>query len=166
MRDIKYLVSWDLSINHIVHQSSMASINLLASYISYLGNGWTLLFLTLGLMLIGIWIKDRHLALTGRLALITWAAAGLTSLTLKHLIGRPRPRLALHGELSLLGPSWVSGFDSMPSGHTISSFAVATVLASFYPRLSWLFYTLAFLVGLSRIFCGSHFLSDVVAGAI
>jgi undecaprenyl-diphosphatase len=54
---------------------------------------------------------------------------------------------------------------SFPSGHTASSFAGATVLTCFWPRAAPLFYLLASLVGLSRIYVGAHYPGDVLSGA-
>lgn len=54
---------------------------------------------------------------------------------------------------------------SFPSGHTAASFAAATALASFYPRAAPLAFTLATAVGLSRVYLGHHFASDVAVGA-
>lgn len=56
--------------------------------------------------------------------------------------------------------------DAMPSGHTMAAFATAAVLASEWPRLAPLFYALAAYVGLTRIQQSTHWLSDVVAGAV
>jgi undecaprenyl-diphosphatase len=55
---------------------------------------------------------------------------------------------------------------SFPSGHTASSFAAASVLATIWPRRSPLFYTVAGLVGFSRIYLGAHYPGDVLSGAL
>jgi undecaprenyl-diphosphatase len=54
---------------------------------------------------------------------------------------------------------------SFPSGHTITAFAVAVSLSSFYPNLTMGLLFCAISVAASRILLGMHFLSDVLAGA-
>jgi undecaprenyl-diphosphatase len=98
----------------------------------------------------------------------TLLAHGLAALLvngLKHLVGRPRPKFAHSGDWDV-APSWVSGFDSFPSGHSAASFAVATVLAKRFPAVGPLCLGVAAFVMLSRVFRGSHFPTDVVGGAI
>ncbi len=62
-----------------------------------------------------------------------------------------------------------SSFDSFPSGHTATAFSIATVFASqykdtrFIPLIS---YSLASLVGVSRLTEHKHWASDVFAGAL
>jgi undecaprenyl-diphosphatase len=55
---------------------------------------------------------------------------------------------------------------SFPSGHSASSFAAATAVASFYPSVAPLVFALATGVALSRVHLGHHFPSDVTAGAV
>ena len=55
---------------------------------------------------------------------------------------------------------------SFPSGHTASSFAAATALSSFYPKVGALVFALATLVGISRVHLGHHFPSDVAIGSV
>lgn len=54
---------------------------------------------------------------------------------------------------------------SFPSGHSASSFAAATAVASFYPAVAPLVFALATGVALSRVHLGHHFPSDITAGA-
>jgi PAP2 superfamily len=56
---------------------------------------------------------------------------------------------------------------SFPSGHTSNSFVVATVLDHYYGhRWGIPVYTVAALIGASRISKGKHYLSDTIAGAM
>jgi undecaprenyl-diphosphatase len=97
-----------------------------------------------------------------------WVAQALTAILvqgLKHGIGRPRPRLHREDEF-FTGPGLESGLDAFPSGHASASFAVATVVAKHCPALAWPCYALAGFVAVTRVFRGSHFVSDVVAGVV
>jgi undecaprenyl-diphosphatase len=82
---------------------------------------------------------------------------------LKESIDRPRPA---HEDPGIATAVDTPGSPSFPSGHTATAFAAAAVVGSIYPRLRWPLYTLAALVGLSRIYLGVHFTLDVLAGAI
>ena len=55
---------------------------------------------------------------------------------------------------------------SFPSGHTTAAFTIAVMLSLFYPAAIFLLVPLACLVGISRIYLGVHYPSDVFAGAI
>jgi len=90
-----------------------------------------------------------------------FAAIALVQGPLKRLMPRNRPfksRLAF-----VVGVEPVDS--SFPSGHTAGSFAAATALAAFYPDDRPLLLAFASAVGLSRVYLGHHFVSDVLAGA-
>lgn len=109
--------------------------------------------------------KKANLLKTGKYGLFAIIAAGIAVQIIKHIIGRPRPTLTDAG-ISNFGPSISIGLDSFPSGHTASSFALAAVLSSAYPKGKYIFYSLAGIAGISRIYLDSHFASDVFAGTL
>ncbi|HOY05193.1 MAG TPA: phosphatase PAP2 family protein [Saprospiraceae bacterium] len=63
-----------------------------------------------------------------------------------------------------------SGRTSFPSGHTMSAFALYSMLTLImgrrYERWGLFFALLAILVAISRIFLVQHFLADILAGAV
>jgi undecaprenyl-diphosphatase len=84
----------------------------------------------------------------------SWALA----LALKPVFEVPRPE-------AIRFVTCTTGY-SMPSGHSLMSFALATFLhprAGKYKLLVWAF---AITVSLSRIFIGVHYPSDVIVGAL
>ncbi len=103
----------------------------------------------------------------GRRAGIATALASLgTTYTVQRMV-KPifrRRRPFVNREMLVVGIR--AGDASFPSGHTASSFAAATTLAAFYPNAAPLVFTLASLVGASRVHLGHHFPSDVTAGAV
>ena len=123
-------------------------------------------YIGLGLAALFCWFSWRRgLVYTLLIAGASVTASGLATQVIKHLVGRPRPRLGMDTSW-LAGPTWVSDWHSFPSGHTSTSVALACVLAAKFPDKAWLFYGLAALVGVGRVLSGSHYVSDVMAGAL
>jgi undecaprenyl-diphosphatase len=85
----------------------------------------------------------------------------------KRAIGRGRPdHFDQFGSLSF-SPNWLDWtFQSFPSGHATTAFALAAVVGFVSPR--WFYPGLVFAaaVAVSRVALGVHYTSDVVAGAI
>ncbi|MCC6443768.1 MAG: phosphatase PAP2 family protein [Armatimonadetes bacterium] len=128
-----------------------------AEHISGLGSTVGL-SLTAGVYLLGN-RRDRDTAIQ---ALDAALQANLLAGLIKRLAGRERP-YKTDGRSRFHGPS--RRYDSFPSGHTSTAFALATVLSHRQPERRWLFDSLAAMVGWSRIRKDCHFLTDVVAGA-
>lgn len=91
---------------------------------------------------------------------IAWNASFYWFNLLKDHFQRPRPFLTVKGLVPLLTPH---GF-SFPSGHATMAAAIATVLSFHFPNFRYVVYTLAFLAGISRVYFGVHYLTDVLAG--
>jgi undecaprenyl-diphosphatase len=155
----------DGSIDRVLKDLRAPGLLRLMQILTWLGVGWVQAVVAAVLLGIGYRRDNLKLRKAAVLSLIALAVSGLAVQTLKHLIGRPRPRLADQG-IAGWGPSFQSGHDSLPSGHALSSFAMAAVLSAFYPAGQWAWYSLAALVAFTRIYIGAHFASDVFVGAV
>ncbi len=101
-------------------------------------------------------------------------AVTLVAFATKTFFAMPRPlsyfrSLNMEEKLKLIeGVDVYTGATSLPSGHTMSAFAIFGFLAFCLPNrlLSLFFLALACLVGVSRIYLVQHFLSDVWLGAL
>jgi len=105
--------------------------------------------------------KHRKSGITMAVALIFCLILG--NLILKPLIARVRPydvRTTI--ELLITAPIDFS----FPSGHTLSAFAMATVLMFTEKKLGICALILAFLIAFSRLYLYLHYPSDVLAGMI
>jgi len=132
---------------------------------NWIGEGRHLVALSVVLLAVG-WIFSKAAIRTAGIdSLLAHGLAALVVNGLKHLIGRPRPKFVHSGEWQFT-PSWASGLDSFPSGHSAASFAVATVLAKRFPAFGPLCLSIAAFVALSRVLRGSHFPTDVLGGAV
>ena len=116
---------------------------------TYFGDGRTMLGVSLLLMAYG---GDENRE-TGRLMTSTFISTGVIVWGMKEIIGRKRPL------------DEVVGNPAFPSGHTAYAFAGATLLGARYPKLRIPLYIGAGLVGITRIYLGRHYASDVIAGA-
>lgn len=132
---------------------------------SWLGDGWPRSLIALGFMGYLVWRK-----LYRAVSYILYTALGIAALNawvLKAIFHRPRPDLV--ERLVDVDASW-----SLPSGHAANSTAVYGAIALIAAVLWWrrrprraiwaVAGVLIFLIGLSRVWLGVHWPSDVVAG--
>lgn len=122
------------------------------------GDGW--LWWCCGLAVLISGDAGRYRAI-GAAGMAVMAGIG-TFKILKRAVGRRRPcALEPHCWANLLPPDQFS----FPSGHSITAFAVATALGTFYTPAVPVLMFCASSVAVSRVFLGMHFLSDVIAGS-
>jgi membrane-associated phospholipid phosphatase len=125
--------------------------------------------------------KGVQTSLLATQALIT---SGAWVQLIKHLTGREDPSASYIYSKKAGGEWWgpfaqydqdlpvyksVTSFDAFPSGHTAAAFSIATVFASQYSNIKVipiLSYSMATLVGVSRLTEHAHWASDVFVGGL
>jgi membrane-associated phospholipid phosphatase len=140
--------------------------NTLFLFITRMGEELAFLLLTLWF----VYKKDRKTALkigaTGLSVLII-------SIILKYIFSHPRPitffeEQGIMDKFNLVNGYTLRGTNSFPSGHTMASFALYSVIALHFSHKKMLktaCLTVAILVGVSRVYLGAHFPEDVLLGS-
>jgi len=75
----------------------------------------------------------------------------------------PRPRPFIENNVNLL---LFHNAASFPSGHAAFYFAISTVVYFYNKKAGIGFFLASFLISISRVFCGIHWPSDILAGAV
>jgi membrane-associated phospholipid phosphatase len=121
----------------------------------------------------GLFLKDPRMRRTALLAGEAVADVEILTTALKDATKRVRPAaVSTNGNFSDTWfeskGSFLRGDGSLPSGHTIAAFSIATVVARRYGNHRWVPYVsygMAALIGFSRLTLSAHFVSDVFVGA-
>ena len=149
----------------IVHGFTDPLVDQIGDIGNELGEGLTLVLLSLTIGGIGLWINSDRWKFAGLYSLLAHGISGLITQILKHSLSRPRPRLMDTTSWDI-GPTLESGLDSFPSGHTSASFSMAMVFAYYFPKGRMLWFGLASFIALCRVIKGSHFPTDVLGGLL
>ncbi|WP_288425548.1 phosphatase PAP2 family protein [uncultured Spirosoma sp.] len=134
-------------------------------YVTYLGDG---VFFVLVCLLLAI--NNRRI---GLMAFASFALSSLVSLFLKQVVFSDSLRPLKTFEHSTYQYHIIKGLDihsynSFPSGHTTSAFALFGMLALLDERKGrgWFFLVIAALTGYSRVYLFQHFVEDAYVGSI
>ncbi len=137
-----------------------AVLNPLMELYTQLGNTG-LLFIVLGLAML-LWRPTRKAGFSALCAMLIGLV--VVNFTIKPLVSRPRPWLVIENFVNLVPERDPNSF---PSGHTNAAFAFAIAVCASAPK-KWMKIAAvcaAVVMGLSRLYVGVHFPSDVLAGA-
>lgn len=158
------IASWDATVFRLINTGLAARwLDPVMLAITCLGLGLVQAAVGLGVVIAGAAKKRIDLRRMGYAALVAYAGSGLLSSLLKGLGDRPRPLLVMFDARAVGKPLWIHSF---PSGHATTAFAAAFVWAALMPKFRWVFFVLAVLVAVSRVYLGVHFPFDVTYGAI
>ncbi|MDR7870625.1 MAG: phosphatase PAP2 family protein [Tissierellaceae bacterium] len=113
--------------------------------------------------LILVLFGNDSIRLIGIEALVVLGLSQIIVQSLKLILSRERPYNILE-QLNTFGIN-LNDY-SFPSGHTTASFSIATVIALNIPMVSILTFLIATIIGISRIYLGVHYPTDVAAGII
>jgi membrane-associated phospholipid phosphatase len=133
---------------------------------SNVGSAYTLIPLSAGFYFLGSGTHDEKLRETGLLSFEALIDSAITVEVFKMIADRSRPYQDPKGRFED-NPAgrWGSSF---PSGHAISTWALASIVAHEYPHKKLVplaAYGLAVTVSMARVGARQHFPSDVIAGS-
>ena len=155
--------AFDDAVRGFIHQHASQTITSLMSAVTLLGSTVVLLVLSVSVLLVFLRIREQHAAI---LFALTMAGAFVLNGTLKLSFHRTRPV----PYFDLIAPTSYS----FPSGHALYSFCFYGTLAALVTARTnrrvtqsaiWMMaILLIILIGLSRVYLGVHYPSDVLAG--
>ncbi|PPA71876.1 phosphatase PAP2 family protein [Jeotgalibacillus proteolyticus] len=158
----KEIYVFDDAVISAVQQSISPTVTQIATYITFLGNAGTLFVFTVLLMTILVLLKRFALAIF--IGAVNLTGGGL-NWGMKALFSRDRPAYEVLIE---------QGGYSFPSGHAMSGLifygSLAIVLILLLDKLwkgtilSFILSIIIFFIGLSRVYLGVHYPSDIVGG--
>ena len=117
-----------------------------------------------GILLSGywLWLSWREALLGAPVLAATIGIADYLGAWLKDLVARPRPCMTLM-DIQHVEAACGKVF-SFPSNHAINTAVAAAFLQVLYPRSGWVSWPLVGLIGLSRVYIGAHYVTDVLGG--
>ncbi len=133
-------------------------------YLTNMGSGWIVVIVSL----IFLFISFRKMLILS----ISGIISGLAVQLFKHVFfaGYVRPIKFFEGisNLHIVDGVNMLSFDSFPSGHSASIFALCLCLSTFTNRNFWkiVLFCTAILIAFSRVYLSQHFLTDILAGSM
>ena len=155
---------FDNSVRDFMTQHQSAAMRNFMWYVSLLGD-WPL-HAAIGLVFLAVaWRRGNKEWTRIFLAmLLAMLLAGVAGTAIKRSVPRARP--SVHTDARWGGPRFSSKYHSFPSGHVGASTAFFGVLIFSRRRIGLACLPIPILIGISRMYIGAHYLSDVVCAAV
>lgn len=118
------------------------------------------------IVLFAFFVYREHFDNTHKQFIFAFAVSFLTTgflvnIVIKNIVMRDRPWIVQQISDTVCPDDY-----SFPSGHAAGAFAGAIIFAHFDKRRKWLYYGIAGLISLSRIYLHCHYFLDVTIGAL
>lgn len=147
-----------LLVNNLPHPILLVLIAIILSEIQEFGMIWLIIAAFL------VYFKKNHPRIILELLIVLVGTYYLVQGVIKPLVERLRPEFVLK-QIKVYAQT-DNDYFSFPSGHAATAFAAAIVLSRIFPKGSSLFYLLATLIAISRVYLGVHYPLDVLGGAL
>ena len=143
----------------INHRFNHVLIRMLLSRITHLGGATATILATLG-----VWLfAPKPVSTVGMQAFLSLAISHIPVRIVKKLYPRLRPYLALPNAITRQKPLKDHSF---PSGHTTAIFSAITPFVLAFHWAGFFLIPIAVIVGVSRMYVGLHYPSDVAVGCL
>ena len=159
---LDFLYNIDLSIFHFINFTLANPVfDLIMPIITSVKFWMPIYIISLALLMWKGGKKGRFLALVLIVGIVI--SDQTNSTFLKSLFDRVRPCHTVETARLLIG---CPGGLSFPSSHAFNNFCAAMIISMFYSDKKWIFLSIAGVIAFTRPYCGVHYPSDILAGAV